>query len=164
MQRDSFLAEYPAGREGQLNVLWEDGKMTDLVFDSRFMAKPAREVKAWGFERPLYPLKDYPKRLYTLSVSNDLKSPISDRMESGPVEIAALPKGTKVKITRSYTNNSIDWVCHQSEGTLVHPLTGKEVTFGYELGCRDTIGRAPWEDESVEEKRFVGFNGKSYRK
>jgi hypothetical protein len=83
-------------------------------------------------------------------------------MQGGPVEVFHLPKGTPVVITRSYTFNGIDSVCHNSDGTVLHPRTGQKVSFTYLLGCSDTIGRAPWEDETVPEKRTVGWDGKSY--
>ncbi len=164
LQREVVLSEYAAYGDQQLWVLWEDGKPTEFVIDTKFLGKPVREVKSkWGDSRSLYPLANYPKRVYGLTDSLPTNLYLNERMEGGPVEIFHLPIGTPVTITKSYTYNGIDSVCHRSDGTVIHPQTKEKVQFDYLLGCSDTIDRAPWEDESVPEKRFVGWDGKSYR-
>ncbi|MDD3045906.1 MAG: hypothetical protein PHF33_10660, partial [Candidatus Delongbacteria bacterium] len=43
-----------------------------------------------------------------------------------------------------------------------NPEISEDLEFIYVWGRGLYLNRAPWEDESVAESRYVGFNGKSY--
>ncbi len=169
--RPCVLTEYITGMSSVLSTYWEQGQPTELVFDDRLFTKPARVIPAQFGESKLYPASDYHKRVYSLREKSDPVDMAFLEQYGGPYREYAIPAGERVFITKAYTYNAIDSVSQQAAGKVTKPGTDKKVTFTYAFKnfpesrgtLQEYIGRAPWEDESVPEKRFVGWNGKMYQ-
>ena len=176
LQRPCVLYEYAASRPfmgGQLRTYWQDGAPTELAYDDRMFARPAKTVRdEYGNEASLYPVSDYHNRVYELWEFDDSGQRTSYEEFCKPYRFYELPPGTRVFISRVYTYNGIDSINHMADGFVTIPGTSRRVKFTYTFASppgprhgtlSEYIGRAPWEDESVPAKRFVGANGKMYK-
>jgi len=81
-----------------------------------------------------------------------------------------LPKGTMIKFDyrsfRVHKEYSFFIPCKiryvATFKVIGNPDISSDLEFEYIWGRGLYLNRAPWEDESVPESRYVGFNGKSY--
>jgi len=95
-------------------------------------------------------------RIIEPSLAHNLPSQIS--------QIAAVEKGTPIKISSVHWLNAIDTQTVIAVTQVFVPNEGKWVDCEYlwNPGQHEYIRRAPWERESVPEKRFIGMGGKKY--
>ncbi len=79
--------------------------------------------------------------------------------------VAILPSGKIVRVNqvlRLYDSES-GGILFEAKGETTLPDTNRKVTFDYIWGGGDSLDQAPWEDDSVPSKRYVGFDGKSFK-
>jgi len=87
------------------------------------------------------------------------------RIQAGTLKpLAILPVGAIVHLQKVWSYEDYE-SGHKIRaiGEAILPQTGERVTFEYEWGQGDFIGRAPWDDEAVPQGRYVGKNGKSFK-
>jgi hypothetical protein len=167
LKRSCVLEEYIANNSGTLYAFWENDQPTDLVYDDRMWAKPAKTVvNDYRQEQELYPASDYNKRIYCLRES-ELWTGVNRRNYGGPYRVHQVPAGTKIFIENVINFNGIDSISKSAKGHMAIPGTSTEVNFTYDFSdgasahgtMSDYIARAPWEDESAPEEVFVGWTG-----
>lgn len=170
IKRPCVLEEYIANNGGTLATFWENDQPTDLVYDDRMLAKPAKTVvNDYGQELKLYPASDYKKRIYLLN-EFETSSGGNRKNYGGPFRVHQVPVGTKILIENVTNFNGIDSISKSAQGRIAIPSSLSEVHFTYRFmygpsahgTMSDYIARAPWEDESLPGEWFVGWTGKEY--
>jgi hypothetical protein len=120
-------------------------KRTTYLFKERFMPASMFDVTS-----PLFDDKRY----------------IQEQMREGKV-LAILPPGTVVHLVgvRRWWDGESGVQHFEARGEVTLPQTEEKVTFifGWEGLPSDSIQRAPWDDDSVPQKRYVGEDGKSFK-
>jgi hypothetical protein len=97
----------------------------------------------------------------------DIANPVFQDVDvrRGDVQhVATLPSGTIIQLRQVARNwdgeaGVADFVAW---GDVTLPHTMKRVEFKYFWGLIDAIDRAPWDDETVPPKRYVGKDGRSF--
>jgi hypothetical protein len=79
--------------------------------------------------------------------------------------VAILPLGTIVQVNQvlRYYDSESGGILFHAQGKAMLPDTNRKVIFDYIWGIGDTIDQAPWDNENVPAKRYVGFDGKSFK-
>jgi len=103
----------------------------------------------------------------------DMTDPVFDmafkrQIQEGRLKpLAILPPGTVVRLVgvRRWWDGESGVQHFDARGEVTLPQTGEKVTFvfGWEGLPSDTIQRAPWDDDSVPQKRYVGEDGESFK-
>ena len=143
-----------------------DGSLSDLLVSPYSIPDPdSKYVDSIGIERHLiHYSRAYTNKFYLRGMDSkpNCDPPNSNILGCDTRRYWTLPIGSIIRVHKVQVEIGDGYQEIVAYGTAKLPDQEKTVPFTYSWGFSEKLDRAPWEDSSVPESRYVGWMGNEY--